>query len=98
MILLELRASIALPSIFRLRLLGKFVMRPVLTIYAEQFKGGNLTRADMAIGNLLGAAAGAFHYQLWGAAGVIVPDVVSLAFWLILAYGLRVPALPVART
>lgn|GEM_PF-1373541 len=82
---LELRTSIALSGIFGLRLLGKFAMLLVLAIYAEQFGGGNLTRAGMAIGTLVGAAAGEFLYQHWDAAGVIVPDVVLLVFWLILA-------------
>lgn len=48
-------------------------------------------------GTFLGAAAGGFLYQHWGAAGVITLDVVLLAIWLILALGMRVPALPGGR-
>ena len=48
-------------------------------------------------GTFLGAAAGGFLYQHWGAAGVITLDLVLLAIWLILALGMRVPALPGGR-
>ena len=47
----ELRASIALASIFGLRLFGMFVILPVFAIYAEQLPGGqNLTLVGIAIG------------------------------------------------
>ncbi len=49
-------------------------------------------------GTFVGAAAGGFLYQHWGAVGVIVLDAVLLGIWLILAIGLRVPALPAQRT
>lgn len=45
-------------------------------------------------GAFLGAAAGGFLYQHWGAAGVVALDTVLLVIWLILAFGMRVP--PVA--
>jgi MFS family permease len=48
---LEVRASIALSSIFGLRLLGMFVILPVFAIYAEHLPGGhNLTLVGLAIG------------------------------------------------
>lgn len=48
---LELRASLALASVFGLRLFGMFVILPVFAIYAETLPGGsNLTLAGIAIG------------------------------------------------
>jgi MFS family permease len=48
---LELRASLALASVFGLRLFGLFVILPVFAIYAEKLPGGNnLTLAGVAIG------------------------------------------------
>src|SRR5215207_3235989 len=48
---LELRGSIALASIFGLRLFGMFVILPVFAIYAERLPGGdNLTLVGVAIG------------------------------------------------
>jgi predicted MFS family arabinose efflux permease len=48
---LELRASIALASVFGLRLFGMFVILPVFAIYAETLPGGgNLALAGIAIG------------------------------------------------
>jgi predicted MFS family arabinose efflux permease len=48
---LELRASLALASVFGLRLFGMFVILPVFAIYAETLPGGSsLTLAGIAIG------------------------------------------------
>ncbi|HTD91286.1 MAG TPA: MFS transporter, partial [Burkholderiales bacterium] len=48
---LEIRASLALASVFGLRLFGMFVILPVFTIYAETLPGGhNLTLVGVAIG------------------------------------------------
>ena len=48
---LELRASLALASVFGLRLFGMFVILPVFAIYAETLPGGaNLALAGIAIG------------------------------------------------
>ena len=48
---LELRASLALASVFGLRLFGMFVILPVFAIYAETLPGGgSLTLAGVAIG------------------------------------------------
>lgn len=48
---LEWRASIALSSLFGLRLFGMFVILPVFAIYAEQLPGGDdLTLVGIAIG------------------------------------------------
>jgi MFS family permease len=47
----ELRAALALSSIFGLRMLGMFVILPVFAIYAERLPGGsNLTLVGVAIG------------------------------------------------
>jgi predicted MFS family arabinose efflux permease len=43
-------------------------------------------------GTFLGAVAGGFLYQHWGATAVIVFNSALLAIWLILAYGMRAPA------
>jgi hypothetical protein len=46
----EWRASIALASVFGLRLLGMFVILPVFAIYAETLPGGtSLTLVGIAI-------------------------------------------------
>ena len=51
MSVLELRASLALASVFGLRLFGMFVILPVFAIYAETLPdGGNLTLVGIAIG------------------------------------------------
>ena len=48
---LEVRASLALASVFGLRLFGMFVILPVFAIYAETLPGGaNLTLVGIAIG------------------------------------------------
>ncbi len=48
---LELRASVALASVYGLRLFGLFVILPVFAIYAETLPGGaNLTLVGIAIG------------------------------------------------
>ena len=48
---LELRASLALASVFGLRLFGMFVILPVFAIYAETLPGGrDLTLVGIAIG------------------------------------------------
>ncbi|MEQ1773231.1 MAG: MFS transporter [Burkholderiales bacterium] len=48
---LELRASLALASVFGLRLFGMFVILPVFAIYAETLPGGgSLTLVGVAIG------------------------------------------------
>ena len=48
---LEVRASLALASVFGLRLFGMFVILPVFAIYAETLPGGrNLTLVGVAIG------------------------------------------------
>ena len=48
---LELRASLALASVFGLRLFGMFVILPVFAIYAEKLPGGgSLTLVGIAIG------------------------------------------------
>lgn len=47
----EVRASLALASVFGLRLFGMFVILPVFAIFAETLPGGaNLTLVGMAIG------------------------------------------------
>jgi predicted MFS family arabinose efflux permease len=43
-------------------------------------------------GTFVGAAAGGFLYSRWGAGGVVVPGVMLLAIWLILAFGMNIPA------
>lgn len=43
-------------------------------------------------GAFLGAAAGGFLYGRWGAAGIVIFNVTLLVMWLILAYGMKVPA------
>ncbi len=43
-------------------------------------------------GTFLGAVAGGFLYQHWGATAVTAFNSALLAIWLILAYGMRVPA------
>ena len=48
---LELRASLALASVYGLRLFGMFVILPIFAIYAETLPGGsNLTLVGLAIG------------------------------------------------
>ena len=48
---LEIRASLALASVFGLRLFGMFVILPVFAIYAEALPGGsNLTLVGVEIG------------------------------------------------
>jgi predicted MFS family arabinose efflux permease len=47
---LELRASLALASIFGLRLFGLFVILPVFALYAERLPGWNLTLVGIALG------------------------------------------------
>jgi predicted MFS family arabinose efflux permease len=48
---LELRASLALASVYGLRLFGMFVILPIFAIYAETLPGGgNLTLVGVAIG------------------------------------------------
>ncbi len=48
---LELRASLALASVYGLRLFGMFVILPIFAIYAETLPGGsNLTLVGIAIG------------------------------------------------
>jgi len=44
-------------------------------------------------GSFLGAAGGGFLYQHWGDVGVVIFASVLLAIWLILALGMKVPAL-----
>lgn len=43
-------------------------------------------------GAFLGAAAGGFLYGRWGAAGIVIFNVTLLVMWLILACGMKVPA------
>jgi len=43
------------------------------------------------LGTFAGAAGGGFLYSRWGIAGIVVPGVVLLAIWLILAIGMQVP-------
>ncbi len=45
---LELRASLALASIFGLRLFGLFIILPVFALYAEALPGWNLTLVGIA--------------------------------------------------
>jgi MFS family permease len=47
------------------------------------------------LGAFAGAAAGGFLYSRWGIAGIVMPGVLLLAIWLILALGMRAPALKV---
>ena len=47
---LELRASLALASIFGLRLFGLFIILPVFSLYAEGLPGWNLTLVGIALG------------------------------------------------
>ena len=47
------------------------------------------------LGTFAGAAAGGFLYGRWGIAGIVVPGVVLLAIWLILAVGMQAPPLRV---
>ncbi|MBK8322698.1 MAG: MFS transporter [Betaproteobacteria bacterium] len=47
---LELRASLALASIFGLRLFGLFIILPVFALYAEALPGWNLTLVGIALG------------------------------------------------
>lgn len=47
---LELRASLALASIFGLRLFGMFVILPVFALYAQGLPGWNLTLVGVALG------------------------------------------------
>lgn len=42
-------------------------------------------------GAFVGAAAGGFLYSHWGTVGIVVPGVILLAFWLILASGMIEP-------
>jgi predicted MFS family arabinose efflux permease len=42
-------------------------------------------------GTFVGAAAGGFLYSHWGTVGIVVPGVILLAFWLILASGMIEP-------
>lgn len=44
-------------------------------------------------GTFVGAAAGGFLYKHWGSTGVVVLDVVLLVIWLILTFGMHVPAI-----
>src|SRR3954470_12630020 len=46
----ELRASLALASIFALRLFGMFIILPVFTLWAEGRPGWSLTLAGVALG------------------------------------------------
>jgi MFS family permease len=48
-------------------------------------------------GAFLGAAAGGFLYGRWGAAGIVIFNVTLLVMWLILACGMKVPAVLSAR-
>ncbi len=43
-------------------------------------------------GTFVGAAAGGFLYGRWGTGGVVIPGVLLLAIWLILAFGMQIPA------
>jgi len=43
-------------------------------------------------GTFAGAAAGGFFYSRWGVNGVVIPGVMVLAIWLILAFGMSIPA------
>ncbi len=45
------------------------------------------------LGTFVGAAGGGFLYGRWGIAGIVVPGAILLAFWLILALGMREPPL-----
>ncbi len=47
---LELRASLALASIFGLRLFGLFIILPVFALHAERLPGWNLTLVGIALG------------------------------------------------
>ena len=46
----ELRASLALASIFALRLFGMFIILPVFALYAEGRPGWSLTLVGIALG------------------------------------------------
>lgn len=48
-------------------------------------------------GSFLGAAGGGFLYQHWGSTGVVGFGATLLAVWLVLALGMKVPALPSTR-
>jgi MFS family permease len=43
------------------------------------------------LGTFAGAAAGGFLYGRWGVNGIVVPGIILLAIWLILALGMRAP-------
>ncbi len=43
-------------------------------------------------GAFLGAAAGGFLYGRWGTAGIVIFNATLLVMWLILAFGMKVPA------
>lgn len=43
------------------------------------------------LGTFAGAAAGGFLYSHWGVPGIVVPGVILLAIWLILALGMQAP-------
>lgn len=43
------------------------------------------------LGTFVGAAAGGYLYERWGVTGVVVPGVIVLAIWLILALGMQAP-------
>lgn len=49
-------------------------------------------------GTFFGAAAGGYLYDRWGATGIVAADVALLAVWLIIAPGMRVPAMLSTRT
>ena len=43
------------------------------------------------LGTFAGAAAGGFLYSRWGVPGIVLPGVILLAIWLILALGMQAP-------
>lgn len=46
----ELRATVALASIYGLRMLGMFLILPIFAVYAEQLEGSNHTLIGLALG------------------------------------------------
>jgi MFS family permease len=43
-------------------------------------------------GTFIGSATGGYAYGRWGAAGIVIFDVVLLVIWLILSFGMQLPA------
>ena len=94
-----LEGSIWLLSLFLLAFFAPFnaleAMLPTLTtrLAPTHAKGTaiGLYSTIQFFGTFLGASAGGILYKNWGPVAVVAFDAVLLAFWLILALGMRVP-------